>query len=136
MPSFIWWDIVFFLFDSTFFDFCSASLYCIMLSHILSTCGKFCGICFIFGKSSPAMRLHYILRERSFLILGTRAEDNFSLLEKISYPILNTKKVFRVPSSFRKIVAYPIQKSLCIIHGYMDRYQVVHGDFHMCWSSH
>ena len=31
------------------------------------------------------------IRERSPLILGTRAEDNFTQLEQISYPVLNIK---------------------------------------------
>ena len=34
------------------------------------------------------------LRERSLLILGTRAEDNFAQSEKVSYPILNIEIVF------------------------------------------
>ena len=67
----------------------------------------------------------YAIRERSFLIVGTRAEDNFAQLEKISHPILNTEKVFRTPSP----------NSLCIKHRFMDRYEVVPGDFHMYWSN-
>ena len=47
------------------------------------------------------------IRERSFLILGTRAEDNFTQLEKISYPILNIAKDSRTQSSFSKMVQYP-----------------------------
>ena len=35
-----------------------------------------------------------VFRERSLLTLGTRAEDNFAQLEKISYPILNIETVF------------------------------------------
>ena len=34
------------------------------------------------------------VRERSFLIMGTRAKDNFTRLEKILDPILNKEKVF------------------------------------------
>ena len=33
-------------------------------------------------------------RERSFLILVTRVEDNFAPLEKIVCPVLNMEKVF------------------------------------------
>ena len=47
---------------------------------------------------------NFLLREWSFLILGTRAEDNFAQLEKISHPILNIEKVFRTPSPFSKMV--------------------------------
>ena len=43
-------------------------------------------------------------RERSPLILSTRAEANFTQLEKVSYPILNIKKIFVPPPSFSKMV--------------------------------
>ena len=49
------------------------------------------------------------LREQSFLFLGTRAEDDFAQLEKISSPILNIEKV---------------PESLCIKHRSLERYQV------------
>ena len=37
------------------------------------------------------------VKELSFLILGTRAEDNFAQLKKISYPIFEYRKSFRAP---------------------------------------
>ena len=41
------------------------------------------------------------IREPSLLILGTRTEDNFTQLEKISYPILNKEK-FSYPTIFQQ----------------------------------
>ena len=73
-------------------------------------------------------KIVHILREWSFLILGTRAEDNFAQLEKISYPILNMETVF-VPHHL-SAKWFSIQKSLCIRHKSIERYQVVSGDFH------
>ena len=60
------------------------------------------------------------IRERSFLILGTRAEDNFVQLEKISYPILNIETVFVPHFLSTKWFDTPIQTSFCIKHRSMD----------------
>ena len=45
--------------------------------------------------------------ERSFLILVTRAEDNFTQLEKISYPHHEHGKSFLPHPSFSQIVGTP-----------------------------
>ena len=72
----------------------------------------------------------YLLRERSCFILAPGEEDNFAQLKKISSSHLEQRKSFCTPSSFSKMVLYPIQKPLSIKHRYMGRYHVVSGDVH------
>ena len=68
--------------------------------------------------------------EQSFLTLGTRAEDNFEQLEKISYPILNRETVSIPHHLSEKMVYYPIQKFSFLKHRSMERSQAVPGSFH------
>ena len=60
------------------------------------------------------MNIFMYLRERSLLIVSTRAEDNFAQLEKISYPILKIEKVSMPHNLSAKWFSTPIKKSLCI----------------------
>ena len=53
----------------------------------------------------------FAVTERSFLIMGTRAEDNFAQLDKISYPISNIE-IVSYPTIFQQNVLVPIKKSL------------------------
>ena len=76
------------------------------------------------------VKAYSALRKRSFLTLGTRVEDSFAQLEKISYPILNIETVFVPHHLSVKWFSTPIQKSLYIKHRSMEKYQVVSGDFH------
>ena len=48
------------------------------------------------------------VREGSFLMLGARAEDNFTVRENF-IPHLENSKRFRTQPSFSKMVLYPIQ---------------------------
>ena len=65
------------------------------------------------------------VRERSFLILGTREEDNFAQLDTISYSIENIEKVFVPHHLSAKWLGTPIQKSLSKEHTHMDGQKVV-----------
>ena len=80
-------------------------------------------------KLGSAHRFTSFLREWSLLILGTRAEDNFAQLEKISYPILNIEIVFIPHHLSAKCFRTPF-RSLCAKNRSMERYQVVPSDFH------
>ena len=70
------------------------------------------------------------LRERSILIMGTRAEDNFAQLEKISYPHLEYRTGFRTPTIFQQNGLVPHPEVSVHKTRSMERYQVVPGDFH------
>ena len=45
---------------------------------------------------------YFCFSKRSFLILGTRAEDDLVHLEGISFPILNIENVFHTPIIFHQ----------------------------------